>query len=297
MKSYAVFHETKYSYGASVDIGQHLLRMMPLNLTRQRLVTHEIHVEPEPARLTRYDDHFGNAVHHVSVETPHDAFVVTMRTTVEVSAPGWHAVPEGPAWESVRDQMSDDSFPSPPEVAEFVFASRLVPFVAETTAYAQESFSADRPIVTAVADLTRRINSDFQYAPGVTDIFTSISEIMESRSGVCQDFSHAMIAGLRGLGLPARYVSGYLRTYPPDFGDGWRGADATHAWVSVWCGAELGWLDFDPTNNLLVSDEHIATAYGRDFSDVTPLRGVIRGGGTHSLAVTVTVSSLDGAGS
>ena len=150
----------------------------------------------------------------------------------------------------------------------------------------------DRTVVEGVRDLTTRIRRDFAYVPGSTDISTPVAQVMRIRKGVCQDFAHVMIAGLRGLGLPARYASGYLRTYAPAGTAERRGADASHAWVSVWCGDRIGWIDLDPTNDLVVRDEHIVVAYGRDFSDVTPLRGVILGGGQHRLDVAVTVTPL-----
>jgi transglutaminase-like putative cysteine protease len=202
---------------------------------------------------------------------------------------------EGPAWQTIRDAMREDGFPDAPIVAEFVFPSPLAAPEERATQLARESFADGRPIVAALRALCERIHGEFAYVPNSTDIATQVSEVMRTRCGVCQDFAHVMIAGLRGLGLPARYVSGYLHNRR--VGEGARlGADAGHAWVSAWCGETLGWVELDPTNNLFVENEHVVVAYGRDFSDVTPLRGVILGGGTHTLSVGVSVTELDGAG-
>ena len=292
MKRYFVTHETSYSYSTSVDLGLHMLRMTPVNSDRQTLIDHSIRITPEPTRSVTFRDHFGNDMQHVALEVPHQSFSVTLQATVDVAATEDVAVLVSPAWEIIRDQMQGDGFPMPAAVAEFAYASPLAPREALSTDYAIPSFPAAMPIVSGLQDLTQRIYTDFTYAPGTTDISTPVPEIMASRNGVCQDFAHVMIACLRGIGLPARYVSGYLRTYPPETQGGWRGADASHAWVSAWCGPDIGWLEFDPTNNLIVQDEHIALAYGRDFSDVTPLRGVILGGGQHALSVAVNVVPL-----
>ena len=287
MTRYAVRHETHYTYGAPVDLGFHILRMTPTDGTSQRLIAHALEMTPKPQRVSTFRDHFDNGVHHVAVEAPHDFFSVVLHATVDVEVPTWTTPPVGPRWEDVRDSMRDDGFPTPPDVAEFVEPSPLAPWDNAATDYACLSFPESQPLVTGALNLINRFRADFKYAPGATDVSTSVAEIMTTRSGVCQDFAHAMIAGLRGLGLPARYVSGYLRT-----GNAMRGADASHAWVSLWCGDELGWLGFDPTNNVIVREDHIAVAFGRDFSDVTPMRGVILGGGRHTVSVAVNVEPL-----
>jgi len=288
MTRYSVTHETTYAYGAPVDLGLHLLRMTPVHGARQQVISQTLEMTPQPQSVTAFRDHFGNGVHHVAVEAPHDSFSVVLRATVDVGMSAWVEAPPGPAWESVRDTMRRDGFPEPTDVAEFIEPSPLAGFDSTATDYARVSFPERQPVVIGALDLVARFRKDFTYAPGATDVSTPVAEIMTHRSGVCQDFAHAMIAGLRGLGLPARYVSGYLRTG----NDTLRGADASHAWISLWCGDELGWLDFDPTNNLLVRDGHIAVAYGRDFADVTPMRGIILGGGRHNVSVAVKVEPL-----
>ncbi|MBX7198266.1 MAG: transglutaminase family protein [Rhodospirillaceae bacterium] len=299
MKRYAVRHETRYTYSLPVDIGMHIARLSPVNNALQRRIEHSLDVTPTPAWAMAFSDHFGNGLHHFSIETAHTEFAVVQKTLVEVTAPTWTPESAAPAWETVRDGLRADAFPEYPEAAEFIYASPLVPIDPAATAYAAGSFAPGATMIAAAFDLAKRIKQDFAYAPGSTTITTPVSEIMERRHGVCQDFTHAMLSGLRGLGLPARYVSGYLKTHAaqpqPDAKPDEKlvGADASHAWVSVWCGPEIGWLEFDPTNALMVAEEHIAVAYGRDFTDVTPLRGLITGGGGHTLTVAVKVEALN----
>jgi transglutaminase-like putative cysteine protease len=290
---YALRHVTRYAYGAPVDLGYHVLRMSPRATPRQTVVEAHLALSPQPSRDSSFTDHFGNAARHVVVEMPHSAFTATLDAVVEIAGRGDAALPPGPAWETVRGAMRDDGFPAAPAVAEFTYASPLAPADAAAGTYAAASFPAARPIVEGLRDLTARIRRDFAYLPGATDVSTPVAEVMAAKRGVCQDFAHVMIAGLRALGVPARYVSGYLRTYPPSDPHLLRGADASHAWVGAWCGDEIGWLDFDPTNDLVVDEEHITLAIGRDFDDVSPLRGVILGGGTHAVEVAVTVTPLE----
>ncbi len=295
MKRYGITHETKYTYGTTVDLGLHTARLSPIENSRQKLLEHQIDVSPQPAWSVAFHDHFGNSMHHIAIETAHQELIVVQRAIVEVTSPDWTELPSAPAWETVREAMRADAFPAFPDVSEFIYASPLVSFDLAATVFAQESFTPGAPLAQAAYALAKSFKAQFAYVPGATTIRTSVPEIMEGRKGVCQDFAHAMIAGLRGLGLPARYVSGYLKTHGPANAEGITliGADASHAWVSVWCGLEHGWLEFDPTNALVVTNEHIAVAYGRDFSDVTPLRGVIMGGGEHTLDVAVRVELLN----
>ena len=290
---YALRHLTRYAYGVPVVLGYHLLRMSPRETGRQKVLSAALSLSPQPSRDSGFIDHFGNAVRHVVVEMPHSAFTATLDAVVEVQGRGTAALPEGLPWEAVRDALWNDGFPLEPAVAEYCYGSPLAPADEAAGIYATPSFPAGRAIVPALRDLTARIRRDFAYLPGATDVTTPVATVMGARRGVCQDFAHVMIAGLRRLGLPARYVSGYLRTYPPADAHALRGADASHAWVSAWCGPELGWIDFDPTNDLVVDREHITLAHGRDFDDVSPLRGVILGGGSHYVEVAVTVTPLD----
>lgn len=289
---YALRHETRYVYGAPVDLGHHVLRMIPRETPRQKVLSEALTLRPQPSRDSGFIDHFGNAARHVVVEMPHSFFSVTLDAVVEVEARDG-ALPAGPAWEEVREAVRGDGFPTEPSVAEFAYASPLAPLDTVAGAYAALCFPPGRPIVEGLHELTQRIHRDFAYVPGATDVTTPVAEVMAAKRGVCQDFAHVMIAGLRALGLPARYVSGYLRTYAPADPAVLRGADASHAWVGVWCGPAIGWIDFDPTNDLVAGAEHITLAFGRDFDDVSPLRGVILGGGAHSVEVAVTVTPLE----
>jgi len=293
LKRLSVRHETQYTYGAPVDIGLHLLRLTPPAMDGQHPVSQSLNISPEPARIEAFQDHFGNAVHFVAVEAMHDRFVVTLEAHLELSRPV--VVSEGPPWEDVRDSLRDDGFPAAVRVAEFVYPSPLAFPEPAATEYAEVSFPKGLPMVVALRDLTSRIHHDFRYAPNSTSVETRAAEVLKMRRGVCQDFAHLMIAALRGLGIPARYVSGYVKTRASDGETARAGSDATHAWVSAWCGADLEWVEFDPTNNLQVQNEHIVLAYGREFPDATPLRGVILGGGNHTLKVDVAVHNEDGA--
>ena len=293
MTRYAVRHETCYGYRTPVDIGLHLLRLTPLDVRGQRPLSQTLAIQPQPTRMETFVDHFGNQVHYVAVESVHDRFVAALEAAVEVSRPS--VSDSGALWEEIRGAVSNDGFPVPPGVAEFAYPSPLAPIQEAVSAYALESFTKEPYIVPALRHLTARIHSDFAYTPNLTNVSTKIEEVLRFRQGVCQDFAHLMIAGLRGLGLPARYVSGYVYTRAADGEAPRPGSDASHAWVSAWCGEGLGWVEFDPTNNLVVGNEHIVLARGRDFADATPLRGVILGGGNHTLKVAVTVKSLDAA--
>ena len=189
--------------------------------------------------------------------------------------------------------MRADGFPEVPAVAEFAYGSPQAAPEESATAFVAQCFPAGRGIVAGTRELTTRIRRDFAYVPGSTDIATPVAEVMKIRKGVCQDFAHVMIAGLRGLGLPAAYVSGYIRTIPPPGKPRLQGADATHAWVSVWCGGDLGWVGFDPTNDLMIANDHIVVAMGRDFSDVSPVDGIIVGSRKQKLRVEVDVMPVE----
>ncbi|MGA8170325.1 MAG: transglutaminase family protein, partial [Methylocystis sp.] len=199
-----------------------------------------------------------------------------------------------PAWESIRASAAASRTLEAQSPAHFLFAGRLTPLLAPITAHARASFPRGRPILEATQDFMRRMHVDFAYDPKATDIATPLADVFARRGGVCQDFAHIMIAGLRGLGLPAAYVSGYLRTLPAPGQKRLEGADASHAWASIWCGPAFGWLQLDPTNDIVVSDDHIVLAIGRDYADVSPIDGVILGSGPQKLAVSVDVKAVEG---
>lgn len=285
---YRLRHVTTYAYAHPVDLAAHLLLLTPRQLTHQSVARATLTITPKPSRVTEAVDHFGNAVARAFLEVPHDRFEVVAEALVEVCFPDPPAPAATPPWEQVAAAAQSGV------IAEFAYPSALAPRVAGATGYAAASFTPGRPVLAGLLELMGRIKRDFTYRPGVTGPQTQVAEVLESRTGVCQDYAHVMISGLRGLGLPARYVSGYVRTRPPAGGVARRGADQSHAWVEAWLGPEHGWVGLDPTNDIVVRDEHVVLAWGRDFADVSPLRGVILGGGEHGLWVAVDLEEAEG---
>lgn len=284
---YNVLHETLYDYESPVVLSQQLLHLTPRVLDFQTLLGHRIAVDPVPAETSTRDDYFGNPVTQILLAAPHGRLSVSAESQVEVMS---RSLPEdGAAWEDVRDGLRRPGAPLDP--VQFMFESPHVELGRDLAAYAEPSFPRGRKLLAAALDLTRRIHADFTFDPKATSVSTPLREVLARRRGVCQDFAHFMTGCLRVLGLPARYMSGYIRTTPPPGQPRLVGADASHAWVSVYCGAAK-WVDLDPTNNVVVGDGHVTLAWGRDFSDVTPMRGVILGGGEQELDVRVTVTPL-----
>ena len=284
---YDVVHTTEYDYSESVSVSHHVARLSPRTLPRQKCLHHELHIEPAPAVTTTHVDYFGNATTFFAMQGAHKHLTVRARSKVALSAPSVPRPSDTPPWEAALDRAA-----LPLEAVECVFDSTLIRASAELAAYARPSFPAGRPLLEAVTDLTRRVHEDFTFDPKATTVATPLTEVFKSRRGVCQDFARLEIACLRSLGLAARYVSGYLETVPPPGTPRLLGADASHAWLAVYC-PEIGWIDVDPTTNLLPSTRHVTLAWGRDYSDVSPLRGVILGGGQHSLRVSVDVIRLN----
>ena len=286
---YELSHRTSYSYASSVDSAHHIAHLWAREFAGQIVSAIDIVTHPEPALAIRHLDYFGNHIGVYRIDQPHTRFDIEVRATVEVKFPEPPPAAETPPWEELRKMLSGDGFPAAIEASEFVLESPLVPMVSELREYGAVSLKPGRPILEAARELTSRIKKDFEYHPGATDISTPLDEVFRGKAGVCQDFAHVMIAALRAHGLAAGYVSGYLRTVHSKDEVALRGADASHAWVAVWCGDKAGWVHLDPTNDLVASEDHVAVAWGRDFSDVSPLRGVILGGGTHSYGVEVTL--------
>jgi transglutaminase-like putative cysteine protease len=286
---YDIRHVTSYSYESPVSFARCSLRLEPRSGDGQQLVSHSVDIRPRPADRALRRDFFGTLTESILIETAHRSLRIDSKSRVTVSrrAPGRDA--PSAAWESVRDIAFEASSLGPESPIGYVFASPLVPVQRPVTAYAAASFPPGGGILAGAIDLMHRIRTEFKYDPKATVISTPLKEVFEKRHGVCQDFAHVMIAGLRGLGLPAAYVSGYLRTVPPPGKPRLQGADATHAWVSLWCGEGLGWVGLDPTNDLLVENDHIILAVGRDFSDVSPVDGIIVGSRKQKLAVAVDV--------
>jgi transglutaminase-like putative cysteine protease len=288
---YHVVHETRYDYQTRVAVAQQVLHLTPRELPWQRRIGHAITIDPLPSEVSEHLDYFGNPVRHAVLDSPHDALTVRAESEVRV-APRDRMAHRSPSWESVRDRLHAASEVALLNAAEFRFESPHIQFSAALGRYVAGSFPAGRPFLEGVFELNHRIHTEFEFDDSATGISTPISEVLGLRRGVCQDFAHLMTGCLRMLGLPARYVSGYILTTPPPGQVRLVGADASHAWVSVFCPAG-GWVDFDPTNDLVVNDEHITLAWGRDFSDVAPMRGVILGGGEQELNVHVTVTQTE----
>ena len=287
---YSVLHETVYSYESPVVLSQQLLHLTPRVLEFQRLEQHRIDIQPAPSETSSRDDYFGNPVTQIMLATPHASLTVRAESQVDVSArqpPGADTTGSEP-WEQIRDRLRRGGGEALLDPTQFLFESPHVEFFRELAAYAEQSFGKGRGLADAALDLTRRIHADFTFDPKATSVATPLRDVLTRRRGVCQDFAHFMTGCLRAQGIAARYVSGYILTSPPPGKPRLVGADASHAWVSAWTGA--GWLDLDPTNNMVVGDGHVTLAWGRDFSDVTPMRGVILGGGEQDLEVRVTVT-------
>jgi transglutaminase-like putative cysteine protease len=284
---WALRHVTTYSYGSPVDMATHMLHLTPRPLPQQQVVRAQITSSPAPARMTDGLDHFGNAVTWISLDKAHEKFQVVSEAEIEVDFPAPPPPHVTPPWESVAEAAVADA-----EAAEFAFPSPMLPESVAARDYAAVSFPPRRPVLAGLLELMSRIRRDFAFRPGVTGIATPVEHVLATRAGVCQDFTHLMVSGLRGLGLPARYVSGYIRTRPPVGGTKLRGADQSHAWVSAWMGASHGWVHLDPTNDQTIREDHVILGWGRDFSDVSPLRGIILGGGRHTLTVGVDLDPL-----
>ena len=285
---YDIDHLTAYAYAAPVTSASLALRLSPRNTTTQRCLSHEVRISPEPDLITSHRDFFGNVVDLVSIDTQHTELEIRSVARVEVTPQPGLAGPDLP-WEQVAAMALSERDLSGAGPSHFLFTSPRIKLAREVTHYARASFAPGRGIADGCADLMTRIRNEFAYQPEVTEISTSIADAFAQRAGVCQDFAQIMIGGLRGLGLPAAYVSGYLRTIPPPGKKRLQGADATHAWVSAWAGPDNGWIGFDPTNAIQAGTDHITLAIGRDFSDVSPVYGVFVGSGEHELKVEVDV--------
>jgi transglutaminase-like putative cysteine protease len=285
---YKVTHTTKYDYADTVPFCQNVVYLTPRSTAYQSCSRHRLTVRPQPATSHRRLDYFGNTATLFSVDKGHRLLQITATSTVTLAGRDLPPPTATPAWEEVRDGLPIGPTADGRANYQFAFRSPHVPFHPPLADYARASFLAGRPILEALAELNVRLHTDFRYDPKATNVSTPISEVFERRHGVCQDLAHVMLGGLRPLGLAARYVSGYLRTRPPEGQPRLTGADASHAWVSVYCGSE-GWIDVDPTNQLFPSTEHITVAWGRDYGDVCPVAGMFIAGGSHQLSVAVDV--------
>jgi len=280
---YWVRHITSYAYDQPVDLAAHLLHLKPRALPGQKVIHARIRCQPAPDHATETHDHFGNAATRIFIAAPHQHFEVTAEALVEVN----FAPPPPPETTLPWDLVADQAQRGCDEATEYLHPSAHAPALAEAADFARPCFPPGRPVLAALLHLNERIATEFRFQAGVTSISTPVEEVLRLRRGVCQDFTHLMIAALRSLGLPARYMSGYIRTRPLPGQERRRGADQSHAWVGAWLGERDGWVGLDPTNGIIVRDEHVVIAWGRDFADISPLRGVILGGGAHHLSVSV----------
>jgi transglutaminase-like putative cysteine protease len=281
---YEVTHATHYTYEIPVSQCLNEVRVTPRTMPLQDVRSSEITVDPEPAFLHHRKDYFGNDVGVFAVFEKHDKLTATCRSIVEVTPPA-EEVTSTVTWEAARDALQAQTDDACLEASEFIYNSPYVPIFGELTKFAQKTFEPSRPLLDAVKELNQRINTEFLYIQKSTSIDSPLPEVLRKKRGVCQDFAHVMIGALRSLRLSARYVSGYLRPGPKV-----QGAQASHAWVSVFIPG-TGWLDFDPTNNLVPTDTHVTVGWGRDYGDLTPVKGVTLGGGGQVVAVEVYVKS------
>jgi len=287
-----ITHRTTYRYGDAVTTSHHEASVSPRDREHQRVQNHELEVTPQPEARRRRFDYFGNRTLSFSLSEPHRGLEVLARSVVELTPPPTPGLDASPAWEQVSERVRSDRHRDILDACSMTFDSPRVPASDELRAYALPSFAEGRPLLRAVRELTSRIRADFRYDDSATDISTPVAQVLQDKRGVCQDFAHVAIGCLRALGLPARYVSGYLLTRPPPGRPKLVGADASHAWFATFVPGQ-GWIDFDPTNDLIPGDEHVTVAFGRDYDDVTPVRGVILGGGQHEVSVSVDVDVVE----
>lgn len=289
---YLIRHTTTYLYRTEVATARCTLHLLPQTGANQRVFSANLAITPKPLEQTEAVDFFGNRTAHVRFPGAATRHHFESRVRIEVKP---HQPPHAlltPAWREVAQNalLVPDLGGAAP--SHYLFASRFVPLLAEARAYAQTSFEPGRPVLDGAIEMMKRIHRDFVYDPNATDVSTPLDMVAQTRHGVCQDFAHWMLAGLRAIGIPAAYVSGYLRTHPPPGQVRLVGADASHAWVSVWCGAGFGWVDLDPTNAVPAGEDHVRVAVGRDYADVAPVDGIVVASAGHSLRVSVDVAPL-----
>jgi transglutaminase-like putative cysteine protease len=288
---YRVRHSTEYAYTEPVPLCHNVVRLRPRDTERQRCLRHLLHITPEPAIWRERTDFFANHVTDFSLQEPHTRMAIVADSDVEVTERAAAPSPEI-AWEEAAARLAGDTSGDTFAARPFSFDSSQAPRSEAAREYAAPSFPPGRDLVDAAGDLMHRIYADFKYAPGATTVGTTVAQVLQQREGVCQDFAHLMLAGLRSLGLAGRYVSGYLVTRPAPGQPRLVGCDASHAWASMYV-PNFGWLDFDPTNAVRPSDQHITVAIARDYDDVAPVRGVILGGRQHDMRVSVDVQAID----
>ncbi|MCR1024232.1 transglutaminase family protein [Cellulophaga baltica] len=286
---YEVKHKTVYEYQSMVSLCHNIVFQVSGNNTLQEINSSKCTIDPEPNFIMEREDFFENKYFYFSLQKAHKKLVVESTNEITVHPPTWLSInpAETPAWESVVKLLQ--SIDTSNDIRQFYLESPHVTFLTAIRAYALVSFTPNRPIMEAMHELNTRIYTDFTFTPGFTEISTPLEEVFKHKKGVCQDYAHFGLACVRSIGLSARYISGYIETIPPPGKPKLAGADASHAWMSLYI-PDIGWVEFDATNNLLVSDQHIRVAKGRDFSDVVPLKGIVYSGGGQHMKVTVDVT-------
>jgi len=290
---YDVSHRTTFSYDQSVSISHHLLHLSPRTSPKQVCHRHSLMIEPPPTIMKEATDYFGNPTTYLTIEEPHSELSIVARSSVEVGGPPPPDASGSAAWDTITEMLKQSTDRELLDVYQFAFDSPFTQSGNGVAHYAESSFPPGRPVLEGAMDLMSRIYTDFKYEGGVTDVYTPVDKVLADKRGVCQDFAHLQISCLRSLGIPARYVSGYLQTIPPEGQERMVGADASHAWLSVWVPG-TGWIDLDPTNDVLPGEQHITVAWGRDYGDVSPINGMVLSGGEHEIEVAVDVVPVSG---
>jgi transglutaminase-like putative cysteine protease len=288
---YKISHKTRYQYSSDASLSHNEIFLTPRNTPAQTCMESSITLTPSPAAISRRQDYFGNHVTTTTIQVPHDLFEISAVSQISLTPLSMAAPDQTPAWEDVRRTVWQHTSPDDLDAFQFVFASPMIPKDDRYGQWAKEVFAPGTPILQGALGLTQKIFTEFTYDPQATTTTTAVDTAFDLKRGVCQDFAHIEIACLRSLGLAARYVSGYLHTQPPPGKPKLIGSDASHAWVAIYIPG-TGWVDMDPTNNVIPSDQHLTLAWGRDYSDVTPVKGTVLGGGKHKLSVAVDVTAL-----
>ncbi len=288
---YKISHITRYQHGDVASLSHNELFLTPRQTPIQNCVKTAITLSPDPSTFSQRMDFFGNTVTTTTIQGGHTTLEITATSQVVLTPPPPINPEQTPAWDQVKQILWQHATPETLEAFQFVFASPMIPVAERFAAWTRDLFQPGTPILKAVLALTDRIFTQFKYDPGATTTTTSVDAAFDMKRGVCQDFAHIEIACLRSLGLCARYVSGYLHTMPPPGKEKLVGADASHAWLSIFIPG-MGWVDLDPTNNVIPTDQHLTLAWGRDYGDVTPVKGTVLGGGKHRLSVSVDVAAV-----
>ena len=291
---FRVRHLTHYKYASRVSHCYNLANVVPRDTDRQRCLKNRITVSPTPAITHKRNDYFGNKTFHFEIQKPHTELIITADSEIQLSDNNREMnLDLGVTYGDALQYLANNTTRTTIDAREFLLNSPMIECSEQLAQYAGPSFHADRTLKSCVNDLTTRIFTEFTYDPGFTTIATPLAEVLQHKRGVCQDFAHLQVGCLRSMGIPAKYVSGYIETLPKPGEKKLVGVDATHAWAAYFCPDE-GWVEFDPTNNTRAGIQHIVTAFGRDYIDVTPVKGVIFGGGAAPrLEVSVDVSRIE----